>query len=174
MATLDPMGHTIMINYTSLISSLPTTATSSSTTPRSELGRNWQRSVGYYKKGNNNEVKKGLTRLVKDERKRQSKPYGLVQELTTKHKPSTWTWDNDMQEYLLEERQHFKAEMKMLQAELKNAKECCRAESRKFETDKKLYGELLTERDEFTDELGCSFSLSWVITLFWPLFKNLI
>ena len=64
-----------------------------------------------------------------------------------------------MQEYLLEERQQFKAEMKMLQAELKNVKECRRAESRKFETDKKLYGELLTERDEFTDDLGYSFPL---------------
>ena len=42
--------------------------------------------------------------------------------------------------------------MKMLQAELKNVKECCRAERRKVETDKKLYGELLTERNEFVDE----------------------
>ena len=43
--------------------------------------------------------------------------------------------------------------MKMLQAELKNVKECRRAEHRKFETDKKLYGELLTERDEYLDEV---------------------
>ena len=42
--------------------------------------------------------------------------------------------------------------MKMLQAELKNVKECRRAERRKVEIDKKLYGELLTERNEFIDE----------------------
>ena len=129
-----------------------------------KIGRNWQRSVGYYKKGNNNEVKKGLIDASGEGREKTAEQAiwtctGTHNEAQTEHKPSTWTWDNDKQEYLLEERQHFKAEMKMLQAELKNAKECCRAESRKFETDKKLYGELLTERDEFTDELGCSFSL---------------
>ena len=81
------------------------------------------------------------------EQKRHGKPCGLVQELYQQRSTNRQLQleINDLQEYLLEERQQFKAEMEMLQAELKNVKECRRAERRKIETDKKLYGELPSE-----------------------------
>ena len=154
MAALDPMAHTIMINnkpHIIIANDRNIIINNSQIRMKKELKKG---SVCYYKKGNN-EVKEGLKRLVKDERKRQKKPYGLVQELYQQRSTNRQLQleINDMQEYLLEERQQFKADMKMLQTELKNVKECRRAERRKFETDKKLYGELLTERDRFIDEV---------------------
>ena len=80
MATLDPMAHTIMINnkpHTIIANDRNVIINISQIRMKKELAK---RSVCYYKKGKN-EVKKGLKRLVKDQRKRQSKPYGLVQEL---------------------------------------------------------------------------------------------
>ena len=62
MATLDPMGHTIMINYKPHIiiaNDRNVIINNSQIRIRKELTKG---SVGYYKKGNN-EVKKGLTRV---------------------------------------------------------------------------------------------------------------